>query len=139
MKDSTLAEQRQLHRMARAVIERHYRSPLTLPVLARALASSPRQLQRAYLAFGGSTFREDLLEVRMTVAAQLLVEQPAVPVATVARLVGYRHASHFARAFRGRYGLSPARYRRLCLRHRGGASIRGGTSVRDGASIRGGG
>lgn len=126
MRASTLAEQRRLHLMARAVIERHYRRPLTLPAVARALASSPRQLQRAYLAFGGSTFREDLLAVRMAVAAQLLIEQPAIPVAAVGRLVGYRHASHFARAFRGRYGLSPARYRRLCIAHRPGARLRAG-------------
>jgi AraC-like DNA-binding protein len=32
-------------------------------------------------------------------------------VSDVARLVGYRQASHFAAAFRRRYGLSPARFR----------------------------
>ena len=47
----------------------------------------------------------------MTVAAELLIEQRSIPVADVARLVGYRHAPHFARAFQRRYGLSPARFR----------------------------
>ena len=37
-----------LHARASAVVERHYRRHLTLQVLARALATSPRQLQRAY-------------------------------------------------------------------------------------------
>ncbi|MCW3018031.1 MAG: Helix-turn-helix domain, partial [Solirubrobacterales bacterium] len=34
-----------------------------------------------------------------------------IAVADVARLVGYRHAPHFARAFRRRYGVSPGAFR----------------------------
>ena len=96
---------------ARVVVARHYRSRLTLAVVARALASSPRQLQRAYEQFGELSFHEDLLARRMTAAATLLIEQPAIAVADVARLVGYRQPSHFARAFRARYGLPPAGFR----------------------------
>jgi AraC-like DNA-binding protein len=47
----------------------------------------------------------------MAAAAELLIEQRAIPVRDVARLVGYRQAPHFAGAFRRRYGLSPARFR----------------------------
>jgi AraC-like DNA-binding protein len=103
-----------LHRtylLARVVVARHYRDELTLAMVARAVSSSPRQIQRAYLQFGEMTFREDLLARRMAAAAQLLAEQHAIPVASVARLVGYRQAPHFARAFRRRYGCSPARFR----------------------------
>ncbi len=46
----------------------------------------------------------------MAAAAELLAEQ-TIPVADVARLVGYSSGTHFARAFRRRYGLSPARFR----------------------------
>ena len=46
----------------------------------------------------------------MPVAAVLLAGS-AIPVRDVARLVGYRQAPHFARAFRRRYGISPARFR----------------------------
>ena len=49
-------------------------------------------------------------------AAELLVEQRSIPVREVARLVGYRQAPHFARAFRRRYGLAPARFRELATR-----------------------
>ena len=65
---------------------------LTLAVVGRALASSPRQLQRAYAQFGETSFREDLLARRMAAAAELLLEQRSIPVADVARLVGYRQA-----------------------------------------------
>jgi AraC-like DNA-binding protein len=111
MRPSTIEQRRRLYLLARVVIARHYRRPLTLEGVARALASSPRQLTRAYAQFGEVTFREDLLTRRLSVAAQLLIEQPAIPVRDVARLVGFRQAPHFAKAFRRRYGLSPASFR----------------------------
>jgi AraC family transcriptional regulator, regulatory protein of adaptative response / methylphosphotriester-DNA alkyltransferase methyltransferase len=111
MRPSTIDQRRRLYLQARVVIARHYRRRLTLDEVARALASSPRQLSRAYAQFGETTFREDLLTRRLNVAAQLLIEQPAIPVRDVARLVGFRQAPHFAKAFRRRYGLTPARFR----------------------------
>lgn len=111
MRPNTLAARRRLYLLARGVVARHYRRRLTLAVLAGALASSPRQLQRAYAQFGEVSFHEDLLSTRMRAAATLLSEQPAIAVADVARLVGYRQPSHFARAFRRRYGLGPAGFR----------------------------
>ena len=111
MRPETLSSRRRLYLLARVIVARHYRRQLTLAVLAGALSSSPRQLQRAYAQFGDMSFSEDLLARRMTVAAQLLLEQLSIPVADVARLVGYRQAAHFARAFRRRFGVSPARFR----------------------------
>jgi AraC family transcriptional regulator, regulatory protein of adaptative response / methylphosphotriester-DNA alkyltransferase methyltransferase len=111
MRPTTIEQRRRLYLQARVVIARHYRRPLTLDVVARALASSPRQLTRAYAQFGEMTFREDLLARRLGIAAQLLIEQPAISVRDVARLVGFRQAPHFAKAFRRRYGLTPASFR----------------------------
>lgn len=110
MRAHTIHEQQRLHLLASTVIARDYRRPLTLAGVAKALSSSPRQLQRAYTRFD-SSFSEDLLAVRMSMARQLLVEQPSIPVADVARLVGYSRATHFARAFRRRFGLAPATFR----------------------------
>jgi AraC family transcriptional regulator, regulatory protein of adaptative response / methylphosphotriester-DNA alkyltransferase methyltransferase len=111
VRSETFDTRRRLYLLARVVVARHYRQQLTIDAVAAAVSSSPRQLQRAYAQFGESTFKEDLLARRMTAAAELLIEQRAIPVGDVARLVGYRQAPHFARAFRRRYGLSPARFR----------------------------
>lgn len=111
MRASTIHQRRRLYLQARVVVVRYYRRPLTLAEVAQALACSPRQLTRSYAQFGEVTFREDLLTRRLNVAAQLLIEQPAIPVRDVARLVGFRQAPHFAKAFRRRYGLTPARFR----------------------------
>jgi AraC family transcriptional regulator of adaptative response / methylphosphotriester-DNA alkyltransferase methyltransferase len=111
MHPDTLIARRRLYLLARVVVARHYRRDLTLALVARALSSSPRQLQRAYSQFGQLSFREDLHARRMAAAAELLLEQRSIPVRDVARLVGFSQPPHFARAFRRRYGLSPARFR----------------------------
>lgn len=117
----TYHEHRRLYLQARLVVQRHYDKRLTVAALARALATSPRQLQRAYERFGAGTFREDLAARRMRAAAELLA-QPAIPVADVARLVGYRQASHFSKAFRARYGVAPAGFRAELRGHRAHSS-----------------
>jgi two-component system response regulator YesN len=115
VRPDTVSSRQRLYLLARVIVARHYRRELTLAMVAGALSSSPRQVQRAYAQFGESTFREDLLARRMAVGAQLLIEQRSIPVEDVARLVGYSHGPHFARAFRRRYGRSPARFREAAL------------------------
>lgn len=129
MRADTLESRRRLYLLARVVVTRHYSRPLTLEMVASAVSSSPRQLQRAYAQFGETSFREDLLARRMSVAAQLLAEQPAIPVRDVARLAGYRQAPYFARMFRRRYGVPPARFRAQARAHRRHqAKLRAGSS-----------
>ena len=99
-----------LYRESCAIVLRHYRRPLTVAVVARALASSPRQLQRAFTEVGGTSFSAYLRAVRLRNAAQLLASQP-LTVRQVSLLVGYRQPAHFAKAFRRRYGVTPAAYR----------------------------
>ncbi len=118
MRPDTLAARRRLYLLSRVVVARHYRQDLTLEAVAHAVSCSPRQLQRSYAQFGEMTFQEDLLARRMSAAAELLAEQRAIAVADVARLVGYSNSSHFARVFRRRYGLSPARFRETAFQAR---------------------
>jgi AraC-like DNA-binding protein len=116
VRSKTLDMRRRTYLLARVVVARHYRQPLTLDTVAAAVSSSPRQLQRVYAQFGETTFHEDLLARRMVAAAELLIEQRAIPVRDVARLVGYRQAPHFAQAFRRRYGVSPASFREQAVK-----------------------
>jgi AraC-like DNA-binding protein len=115
VRDDTASARHRLYLLARVLVARHYRQELTLSLVACALASSPRQLQRAYEQFGEMSFREDLLARRLSAAADLLLEQRHIRVVDVARLVGYSEGSgsHFANAFKRRYGLSPGRFREV--------------------------
>jgi AraC-like DNA-binding protein len=121
VRPQTLASRRRLYLLARVLVARHYRRELTLAVVAAALSSSPRQVQRAYSQFGGLSFSEDLSNRRMAAAAELLRSQRSIPVAAVARLVGYRQGPHFAQAFRRRFGVSPASFRERARRCAGPA------------------
>ena len=107
-----------LYRESCAIVLRHYRRPLTVAVVARALASSPRQVQRAFDEVGETSFSAFLREVRLRNAAELLARQP-LTVRQVSLLVGYRQPAHFAKAFRRRYGVTPAQYRDRVRRRAG--------------------
>ena len=131
------SRRRRLYLLARVVVARHYRRELTLAMVARALATSPRELQRAFAQCGEMTFSEHLTAQRLKMGARLLVEQRWITVEDVARLVGYSEGTHFARAFRRRYGLSPARFRRAALQaqaSQAGASEAGASKLGAGAS-----
>jgi AraC family transcriptional regulator, regulatory protein of adaptative response / methylphosphotriester-DNA alkyltransferase methyltransferase len=104
-----------LYRESCAIVLRHYRRPLTVAVVARALASSPRQVQRAFAEVGGTSFSAYLREVRLRNAAELIARQP-LTVREVTLLVGYRQPPHFAKAFRRRFGVTPAQYRERARR-----------------------
>jgi AraC family transcriptional regulator of adaptative response / methylphosphotriester-DNA alkyltransferase methyltransferase len=93
-----------------AIVEAEYASDLSLDDIARRVASSRRQLQRAYSEIGETTFREHLTAVRMERAAELLRIR-GLTVRDVAHRVGYRQPAQFAKAFRRHHGNAPSDYR----------------------------
>jgi AraC family transcriptional regulator, regulatory protein of adaptative response / methylphosphotriester-DNA alkyltransferase methyltransferase len=95
---------------ATAIVQREYATELSLELIARRVASSRRQLQRAYAEIGGTTFRAQLTAVRMERAAELLAH-PGVTVREVAHRVGYRQPAQFAKAFRRAKGVAPSDFR----------------------------
>lgn len=99
-----------LYADAIAIVEHEYAAELSLDDIARRLASSRRQLQRAYSEIGNTTFRDHLTRVRMERAAELL-ERRGVTVREVANRVGYRQPAQFAKAFRREKGLAPSDFR----------------------------
>ena len=92
------------------IVEEEYASDLSLDDIAHRVASSRRQLQRAYAEIGGTTFRDHLTRVRMERAAELLRGE-RLSVREVAARVGYRQPAQFAKAFRRHLGLAPSEYR----------------------------
>lgn len=111
MRQSTVYRRNELYRDAIAVMEREYGDEdLSLTTVARAIATSRRQLQRAFAEAGGSSFRRELQRVRMARAAALLREG-SLSVQSVAGAVGYRQAAQFAKAFRRHHGAPPSAFR----------------------------
>jgi len=112
---ATIRQRASLFEDAVAIVENEYATDVNLDEIAQRLASSRRQLQRAYAEIGQTTFRSHLANVRMDRAAELLAHGE-LAVADVARQVGYRQSAQFAKAFRRRHGLAPAAYGKFSRR-----------------------
>jgi len=109
-RESTIERRCTLFREAAAIIDREYHDELALDDVAYRIATSRRQLQRAFAEAGETSFRTYLQSVRMREAASLLSDG-MLPVNQVASAVGYRQPAQFAKAFRRHHGTSPSTYR----------------------------
>jgi AraC family transcriptional regulator, regulatory protein of adaptative response / methylphosphotriester-DNA alkyltransferase methyltransferase len=107
---ATVALRASLYEDAVAIAEQEYARDLSLDDIARRVASSRRQLQRAYAEVGNTTFRDHLTAVRMDRAAELLAHR-SITVREVAHRVGYRQPAQFAKAFRRYQGVAPSDFR----------------------------
>ena len=109
-RQSTVRLRASLLEEANEIVARDYASELSLDDIARRVASSRRQLQRAYAEIGNTTFRDHLTRVRMERAAELLATR-MFTVREVANRVGYRQPAQFAKAFRRHRGVAPSDFR----------------------------
>jgi len=107
---ATIRHRTSLFEDAVAIVEREYASDLSLDDIARRVASSRRQLQRAYAEIGDTTFRDHLTRMRMQKAAEMLATR-GLTVREVAHRVGYRQPAQFAKAFRRHRGVAPSDFR----------------------------
>lgn len=84
---------------------------VTLDRIARALAISPRTLQRQ-LAELGTSFRDEVASARIRAARTMLLDHDD-KVEYIASLVGFRSTSSFITRFRAAVGESPSAFRAL--------------------------
>ena len=106
-----VARRRQLFGEAIAFLELRCCEDVSLEEVARELATSSRQLQRAFAENADVGFRAQLARLRMGRAADLLRDH-RMPIDQVGQAVAYRGAGAFSKAFRRTYGVSPSDYRR---------------------------
>ena len=93
------------------IVAAEFARPITAEEVARRVATSPRQLRRAFSEISGDSFRVYLRRVRMACAADLLGATD-MPVGEVARRVGYHEPSQFTKAFKRTYRSTPSELRR---------------------------
>jgi len=90
---------------------------LSLVDASRSLGIAPRSLQRRLLASGTSF--EALVDDWRRSLARAQLGDPALPVGTISRSLGYSDPAHFVRAFRRWEGITPLAYRRAALARNG--------------------
>jgi AraC family transcriptional regulator, regulatory protein of adaptative response / methylphosphotriester-DNA alkyltransferase methyltransferase len=110
IRTGTVTRRRALFDEAAEIIEREYAEQIELDDVARRLATSRRQLQRAFAEAGATSFRTHVAKVRMRRALELLREG-TLPVRDVANSVGYRQPAQFAKTFRRHHGAPPSSFR----------------------------
>lgn len=98
---------------AEAFIERRLGDPeLDTARVAAACGVSSRHLARLF-AQAGTPLMQYLMARRLQAARTALIDHPGRPIAQVAYRTGFVSASHFARVFRARFGMTPRECRRL--------------------------
>ena len=82
----------------------------TLPELAHGCQISESRLSHLFKREIGTNLKNYRLDCRLQVAAGLL-QSTGTPIKVIAYNTGYHHTSSFVRAFKTRFGFSPASYR----------------------------
>lgn len=97
---------------AQRFIKEHASDPsLCIDEVADAVGVPTRTLQRA-LADCGTDYSREVANVRLALAPRILSnDSVAKDIRAVARWCGYRTPSHFTKAFRERYGVTPSVFR----------------------------
>ena len=106
-----LTAQEQYVDQAIRLIQNYYHSQLTVEELAWQLNLNRSYFSKLFRRVTGRSPQAYLLQVRMQVASQLLLD-PSLPVQTVATSVGYQNPLSFSRAFVKYCGLTPSGARR---------------------------
>lgn len=84
---------------------------LTVPTVARAVASGRHRLERAFRRVLGRTVQEEIRRARVESAKRVL-EASQLSLAEVARLTGFKTASLLTAAFQRELAMTPGAYRR---------------------------
>lgn len=95
----------------RELLDREPGRHVTLPQLARGAGVNVNKLKSGFRQLFGKTVFEYLRVVRLAAGARRLSEGRDT-ISTIAQDVGFKSATHFAIAFRRRYGCAPHNYRR---------------------------
>ncbi|WP_137129209.1 GlxA family transcriptional regulator [Rhizobium sp. FY34] len=80
--------------------------PLDRRAMARLVGMSPRHLDRLFAAKLGISFHDSYHRIRLEHARRLL-EQSPLSLSELAFATGFSSASHFSRAFKDHFGLTP--------------------------------
>jgi AraC-like DNA-binding protein len=102
---------RPLLKRAFRFIEKHFREPISLIEVARAVERSSAYLTDVMRRETGRTVLEWIIERRLSEARRLLIETED-RIEDIAHALGYSDTTYFARQFRQRNGTTPQAWRR---------------------------
>lgn len=97
-------------RAAMITMEQHMEFGISIPALASSVGLSRRQLERIFLDKAGMSPAQAYKRVRLERAKSLLAHSQRTMI-EIALDVGFENASHFTRAFKRTFGVTPSKVR----------------------------
>ena len=101
------------------LMEANVKEPISQHKLSSSIGVSRRQIQRLFHRYLNCTPSRYYLQIRLTLARELL-RQTSMKLVEVSALTGFVSSSQFSKSYRMHYGLSPSGERRIA--HGGGKS-----------------
>lgn len=95
---------------AKAYIQEHYDSDLSLNEVSRAVNISPYYFSKLFKEESGENFIEYLTRVRITKAKEML-ENPSLSIKEISAMSGYSDPNYFSRAFKKQTNMTPSDYK----------------------------
>lgn len=92
-------------------IHTHYSEKISIDSLAWRFLTNRNTLQKNFSRVTGKSIGVYLRELRFSIARSFLMDTK-LPVRTVVEKTGFSDVTHFGRAFRKRFGLTPAAFRK---------------------------
>lgn len=92
---------------ARLYIEKNYQMPCSIIDLAKIVGINQTKLKSGFKELFGTTIFGYVRDLQMEKALQLLLDEKLY-VNEVADQIGYKHAQHFAAAFKRKFGILPS-------------------------------
>ena len=93
-------------------IEENYNEDIKLAKLAKEIYISPDYFSRLFKKVAGCTYVEYITKIRIE-NAKLLLANPIISIAEVAKKTGYSDPNYFSKVFKKNVGLSPSQYKKI--------------------------
>jgi AraC-like DNA-binding protein len=115
---------------ALAFIDGHLTEPFSESDLAAIAGRSPSVFSRSFRRHTGIALVEYVNRLRINLACQLLMSEPALPITDICYAAGYNNVSNFNRQFLAQKGMPPSRFRALLAENERAAETAGGREGR---------
>ncbi|UXX83302.1 GlxA family transcriptional regulator [Roseovarius pelagicus] len=93
------------------IMQTHLEEPLTVERIAKEIGISRRQLERSFAEHARQSPRQYYADLRLSRGYALLSETD-LPISEIAAATGFGDTSAFARVFRGKFDISPSKFRK---------------------------
>lgn len=100
-----------IHRLVDVIQAQMANADIDMEHIAAALSLSRKQLRTRVMAVTGLTPVAYVLQVRLNYARRMILNEDT-SLTTIASRCGFQNLSHFSKAFKQQYGLSPLQFRK---------------------------